>query len=768
MRVSRVLQIFSPGRPTLLGSSTSSVLKLQLQACIFFNHCVGEFRMSDETATTQDDASAATEDKVFLLGLTMAGAVSAGAYTAGVLDFLMQALEAHQMAFENGRNKKDSSDADAADNANSPPYQVVLKVMSGTSAGGVCTALTVPALVSGIKSGHVPALPILHDIWVKKIDLLDDFESGTRGLLSCYDLEVDTNQKKNRIVRSLLNSRVFDDISKEVLKDIQWAGTAGAKGFIADELELFVTSTNIDGIPYFIPFGGGPGVGHTMNYHAHVAHYRVEGLGKAKQKRSPWLERWKDHGLKISLPNAPKRIDFTIENENEGQLRESALSTGAFPVGLAGRMINVNPRYYAPGSNDDAYGGAWPVEIDPDPVRRPRPKWTYPDDHPIRFTAVDGGVCNNEPFELARFTLRSIESDDPFALKKNPREKEKADRAIIMIDPFPDSPEHVAVGDDEPSLAGIIGKLKATLLDQARFKIGELIAAADEDTRSRFLIAPSRKKNNTKVVGAEALASGFLGGFGGFFHEKFRQHDYDLGRRNCQQFLMEHFTIAREHETFGSIAFKGSTLDEKEVTVLSLPVALTKEVLQPQWPFICERCEPGQDNNENTLDEVLGQMERRVRAVAGLLIQDTWRGMFGRTATKVAWLGIRGKINEYLRRTIKSELIRRDQLFGYGKNKFSEKERQIIAMLYAPGRDLRTASGLCRALRKLGIETNGPEVGKIIEKLCNQSPSEIWRGPKRNGMQTYAHADWPPSLPRRIWGVRTVHKFIFGETTVDA
>jgi hypothetical protein len=63
---------------------------------------------------------------------------------------------------------------------------------------------------------------------------------------------------------------------------------------------------------------------------------------------------------------------------------------------------------------------------------------------------------------------------------------------------------------------------------------------------SQFIIAPSRRNfaddPRTQSNGYD-LASGALGGFGGFLHESFRHHDYLLGRRNCQQFLAEHFAL---------------------------------------------------------------------------------------------------------------------------------------------------------------------------------------------------------------------------------
>ena len=55
----------------------------------------------------------------FQIGLTMSGAISAGAYTAGVLDFLIEALD----AWEDARN---GPDADTV-----PGHRVGIKVMSG-------------------------------------------------------------------------------------------------------------------------------------------------------------------------------------------------------------------------------------------------------------------------------------------------------------------------------------------------------------------------------------------------------------------------------------------------------------------------------------------------------------------------------------------------------------------------------------------------------------------------------------------------------------
>ena len=36
----------------------------------------------------------------------------------------------------------------------------------------------------------------------------------------------------------------------------------------------------------------------------------------------------------------------------------------------------------------------------------------------------------------------------------------------------------------------------------------------------------------------------------GFLSEAFRRHDYQLGRRNCQQFLRKHFVLSERHPLF--------------------------------------------------------------------------------------------------------------------------------------------------------------------------------------------------------------------------
>src|SRR5476651_2309019 len=67
----------------------------------------------------------------FYVGLCMAGAVSAGAYTAGVMDYLIEALA----EWEKRRN-----------DPGVPAHKVQIPVMGGASAGGMTSVMAATAL----------------------------------------------------------------------------------------------------------------------------------------------------------------------------------------------------------------------------------------------------------------------------------------------------------------------------------------------------------------------------------------------------------------------------------------------------------------------------------------------------------------------------------------------------------------------------------------------------------------------------------------------
>src|ERR1700689_1318919 len=131
-------------------------------------------------------------DNTFHLGINMAGAVSAGAYTAGVLDFLMEAMEEWYAA-------------KASPNPAVPLHDISIDVFSGASAGGRGAPLAAVRGHVGFVHIGAPTPPAVtgssnkfSESWVNKI--------ATEWLLQAKDL-ADAQQ-----VVSLLDSPVIDEI----------------------------------------------------------------------------------------------------------------------------------------------------------------------------------------------------------------------------------------------------------------------------------------------------------------------------------------------------------------------------------------------------------------------------------------------------------------------------------------------------------------------------------------------------------------------------
>ncbi len=423
----------------------------------------------------------ATERPCFEFGLVLAGAVSAGAYTAGVLDFLIEALDRWTAA-------------KAAPGYVGPSHDVMLRVLTGASAGAMTSAIAAVALQSEITPvadvDHPPEgrRNRFYNSWVRRVDataLLRDEDIRTSGK-----------------VMSALDCSELDRIASDALKtDIAPAPRA----YVADPLAVFLTVANLRGVPYsFDLLGADRPESYGMLNHADHMRFAVTRSGQ-------------------TIP-AARQLDPAAAPDGEWPvLAQSALASGAFPIGLRSRVLS---RPY--GDFDDRFSVPpfWPS---------PRPA------EPYEFLCVDGGLMNNEPLELARRYLAEG--------ARNPREGVLANRAVVMVDPFPNHTGFVADFVPDDRIAPVVSSMFASLVHQARFKPEELELANDPDVYSRFLISPSRVDANNRNV-EPAMASAILGGFGGFLAERFRRHDFQLGRRNCQNFLRRHFCLPESNPLF--------------------------------------------------------------------------------------------------------------------------------------------------------------------------------------------------------------------------
>jgi len=412
-----------------------------------------------------------------------------------------------------------------------------LRVITGASGGSMNAALTASALdrdFPHISARVAPTASValtgnpFFDAWVNLIDI--------RPLLLKRDLE-----DEHAPLRSFLDCTVLDEIAKIVFA----APTAGTplkpRPWLADTLRVALTLGNLRGLPYGIDFIGSA----LSSHHGLLAH--------------------SDHlRFACNFPNgtpvnAPLRDDehvfsSTCTEEERRRLVNAAIGSGAFPLGLSARVIEQEYKKYA--------ARQWAIDPKTQTARPIAPAGigSLPPDGTYSFLTVDGGIINNEPFDLAHRILSG-------ASGFNERDGKRTHRAVLMVDPFPEDPDlgpenfnpfDRDSGQNSPlSLFGTASALFSAWKNQCRFKPIDLALALDETVYSRYMVTPDRGPEAIAFKGGQYhLASGALGGFGGFLHREYRLHDYLLGRRNAERFFREHFALPVDAELFSGWAGK--------------------------------------------------------------------------------------------------------------------------------------------------------------------------------------------------------------------
>ena len=347
-----------------------------------------------------------------------------------------------------------------------------------------------------------PTTNRFYESWVNTIDIEE--------LLNNRDLQ------KHPRVTSLLDSTIIDEIAKKALQPV----TSPPPVFVSKSLSLFLTLTNVRGVPYsMIPLAEKEKGSAEEDVAYYADHLEFETLPEGATKPQSHLA--------VPLPAGGQGTGWDL-------LEEAAKATGAFPIFLAPRILTRHARdyYYQPWLNAQSAH-----------AREFKPDWPLEENDTFETLNVDGGVTNNDPFQLAHDHLASrnpLAKPGPHG-HQNPRQPNEANCAVLTIAPFTSDacfdkhfhPKRTS------SIFRILPKLVTALISQSRF-LGESLIVVVSGMNSRFVIAPSKPSN----PGEDALQCGLLGAFGGFFERGFRAHDYKLGRRNCQKFLSDHFRLA--------------------------------------------------------------------------------------------------------------------------------------------------------------------------------------------------------------------------------
>jgi hypothetical protein len=325
------------------------------------------------------------------------------------------------------------------------------------------------------------------------------------------------------------------------------------------------------------------------------------------------------------------------------------------------------------------------------------------------------------------------------------------DRAVIMISPFPELKPIQPAGHPAPDIVSIVSALVPSLIDQVRFKPTELVLAADPNHGSRYLIGPSRTielSPGTEKEERYAIASGLLGGFGGLVAHAFRDHDFQLGRRNCQRFLQATFALPPGNHLFDdwrpNVAnperFKAieSKYDKGETTwILPLFGSAADEVILPKWPQISE------GDLKTLLDRIGGRFDKVAPALVDQKVSGVMWGMLRFALTPIEGL-IRARLLKYVRLAILTDLVRRNQIQGWDLGNLpaatgldEDDVRSILAELIDPAYDQRNVAGLLKAAigaRPAGSSPAGITADKILNllercKAATGRPYQVWQAP---------------------------------------
>ena len=407
-------------------------------------------------------AAQMTASKQFNIGLVLGGTVSTGAYSAGVLDFLNEALNRYYEARKDGAWQ-------------GPKHQPVIRVISGTSGGSVTALVYLFSLAAkdsilpvrlrdrvhyspSNEEGEEPENArdnLLYQVWVKQLTL---------GQMLAPALAHHEQRERNHghesplsglaSLSSILNSESLINIGQQILDSREMLAGRPQVPYITQRLDVFMTTTNLNGVSYGIPYSGSTEDEiHYMKVHADHQHFILEELGDAetfatseaeRQKRIPAAET-KDELQYTPYPSVTFRAPG--DKKNWKKMLDAALASSTIPLAFKPFKLSRPYKDYLRINAKISLNGETPI----------------PNDQRVfEFMNIDGGVFDNEPQAYASSSLwghASHEQGDPSTL----------DRAIIMIDPFTHS-----FGDErevKPDILSSLYALASALVNQGSFAL---------------------------------------------------------------------------------------------------------------------------------------------------------------------------------------------------------------------------------------------------------------------------------------------------------
>ena len=458
------------------------------------------------------------EPGVFEIAIAAAGGTSTGAYVAGVLDFLVEALDNWE-TWREGRIT----------------HAVRVNVLTGTSAGALGVGLAAQFTLK-----HFP--PVYHsEKWAKlqPSDQVAEQPLLLNPLYLAWVHEIDLTKLLAPPDPKVQDIALFAP-APEAVRDTTFTMMSvqperAWPAWARTPLEMRLTVTNLRGVPYSLDFRNlrSHHIGERLTLHQdHVAF--------ALSTTEP------DHDTVWPDAHILTQSHFNSDRPAWALLKSASIASSAIPLVFAPIAVK--------GQSPDAYDwrdSYYDTELGV-PVLN-LPAWrTSPAS--IDFTAADGGVLNNSPFMLAHKALAGVRGS-------NPQDAKQATRAVILIAPIV---EDHAQDPTDPILADPTGPppespspiarlMRAALrvvtapMEQAQLAAFDLGQAKSDAIFSRYMICPAREhpgvSAKTMMGPSRSLMSLPVHAIMGFAAKPYRKHDYFLGRRNAQQFLARHFRL---------------------------------------------------------------------------------------------------------------------------------------------------------------------------------------------------------------------------------
>lgn len=496
------------------------------------------------------------------------------------MDYLLECLQAWEHAKQHGHPFMNKDDV--------PKAQVRIDAVGGSSAGGMTAMLlalaylspkfrtaTATATKARRSTESQPERSLFYKTWVQF-----QTDQGTLDLPArLFDLDdLDTtNQRLPSAVNGTFLDALADHLFPQEANGDLDAMVAQLPPYLSKNLEILLTHTLLEGIPLEVDFKAMTTIpsepAHKSPEEAAAsASMERENKNKEKPHHTTYEHHLQTH-FRLNKGNRPYPEDYLALDPTSTEaakiMRQAALATGAFPIGLPPRPLDLPSPYIKAAVKRNifrTYGDQTPVNG----VFFPG----FEQPHRSMLT-VDGGAVNNEPFQEVIDTLRFSPSENNLNAnikKSGPDNNEKTalcqDFGIMLIDPFPDhspmpttqaahqhkthDPEASRHASDTGTpavmrLSSIAGRMVRVLWNSAKTKRREL-RQEDRDRYIRGQIWPVKYRPFSETKGQLIkhpfpIASGSMEAFGGLFSKAFRDHDYQLGRANMRNYIGHWFRM---------------------------------------------------------------------------------------------------------------------------------------------------------------------------------------------------------------------------------